>query len=1730
MELLSFYRTFFNSHPPTTLTESPFSHPKTPATTNFSSPTTTTLKPSYGSQPSVLSPACQDATISPKLSFSTTTTAVSPPVPSLNTNSSQVLSDPFPSSPPSFTTVQPQTQLNVPIPSFSPYFEHIHDHELSPDDFESNDSTDSEISPLNDQDDFSADFTHLSSQDNDIFPEFYTPSPFSSRNIYEKAKDPVTVKLVYKTAQPQTLSLNALPFFPPEINNVHSEPNEQLEMPISTYDLPEMPQLQSLPHLHLQLLFGDTKIIDLFALYDQGCTDCFLGEHVFNAFPDHIKNGLEKCNHSLMVASGSSNSKLIGKIDLLIQLKSDPTDKHPILFKHKVYVATNVKDDFYVGSDLLGNPAFMYGANCEELFLKYPVDYKLPIDPLGPLVHKTIPFYFMNANHLGALTQQDLFLYPQETATISCSLTKDTFQNKFVVVENFTHECSLFGEFNTNPVPHVFPQETFVDDQNLISLSLTNYGSIPLIYPKGSLCAKVELAKYVFDSELNSMEFISTERLVESFRNEDIKPEFPLEIHNLSPNLEQSHDAQLRDFFVPQQKRLPKILSKSDFTEEQFLNMFDLTDVDTSTKEKLIPIFLKHRQAFSHFPMDIRKCTSYEHHIELAGQPQLPRARQFQNKTLSKVAEGIENLIDYKVMVRGPERKHYSNFVPVAKPNGKIRLCCDLILLNKVIKTTNKVARMGSPQQLFYRFFTMKKIWSVDLNNAYFHMPVSEFTKEYYGMYSYKLTQDSISFVRVIQGEKSAVWSWNSLMNKLFGNVSNIASWLDDILLYGMSDDELVEIFRTVVEIVDENGLSIAPSKVCVAATKLLFLGFIIDKVNRCKQIPEAKIQGLQNLPIPLNYTGLNSFLMSLTYFAEHLPGLAIYLHELRAAFREKKKFPTLRWTTERNEHFIRAKAMLSTAIVNYFPDLSPGAYFKLYCDASYFFYGMVLINVTSTGEERTVSLFSGEFHEKNLNWSMYMKEFYAVIYATNRYIHYILDYHVIVYTDCKALLYISEAKIDNSLTYRLAMYLSGFDLAFKHCKGVDNISDFMSRPYMSYLNTDKFKARKPAEIESKVNSMTVKSFYPPEEVKALLTHNFTEISHDQARINACKNKATKLFQTFKSEKHQIKAKCCSDCVIDLNHINDDLTDYPHPPPDCESSSSKSCQHTFEVNNFDIGHHIFQRFLNVPHSSLFTRNPANNSLSLLNTVPVDANVFQANVYETCSQFHFESHPQINAIFPRLPDGSTIPEDSDSLTPLVEPPNELVSKADTFKSIVFRDGVLTVDTFIQAQRDDAQIALIHRRLSSSQKLVRNLASNYELISGVVFKKTADGFKPRIYIPDFLVPYVLHVEHVRPMGIHRKATVLSKTIAEKYYFPCILDRCKEFVRKCRLCAYVTKDTHPPPPFGHSRQILLPLEHIVMDFAVSLPPSSEGYTNILIVMDAYSRYSMFYPMKSRAAHEILHAFTFAYSNPFQIPSFITADNEKSFHEGTFANYMKALGVMFKPLIPYRPNSAGKVEANVMRCKDALSTFQREFGSRKNWPHYLPLVTAGLNNSVHTSLGKTPHMALFGFDRQSHCFDILRVYQADEPTETDPDQYLFKRISRAVIDKHIQFHNDKSITSNSNHLNKHTKDRDFKVGDKVYRIRHRHTYQQGINTQLEGRYTGLYTVKNVGQYNLLLVDDATLQEVRESKAHCKPFENQSDDFKVPYSTFKEIDNFSKKTHPMKTRSQVQHSITQAK
>ena len=354
-------------------------------------------------------------------------------------------------------------------------------------------------------------------------------------------------------------------------------------------------------------------------------------------------------------------------------------------------------------------------------------------------------------------------------------------------------------------------------------------------------------------------------------------------------------------------------------------------------------------------------------------------------------------------------------------------------------------------------------------------------------------------------------------------------------------------------------------------------------------------------------------------------------------------------------------------------------------------------------------------------------------------------------------------------------------------------------------------------------------------------------------------------------------------------------------------------------------------------------------------------------------------------------------------------------------------------------------------------------------------------------------------------------------------------RSYVTSCRICSYILADKRPRQNYGHSREIIGPLRHVVIDYAVSLPPSKEGYKHLIIIMCAFTRYCMILPMKTRESSELLKTFLTSWLPAFQYPEVITSDNELSFLHGDFGTHMKKMGVEFKPLPSYCPQSNGKVEAAVYRAKKALTSFAISLGSRSTWPQYLPLISMGINNFYHSSIKMSPFHALFCFKKSNPLIDVLRMDAVGVKIDRkDPDSFLMERIDRKIIDDYILFNDRKKISQNQKILNKNTIHRNFLVGDKVMRKVFFHSLGPQINRTLMGMYVGPYTVIKVLEYLLFMLDDSSdyvmnlksipnISEIpqeyiiKDHKNHCKLYKATSKSLKLPQSVMSDLDLLSK-------------------
>jgi hypothetical protein len=80
------------------------------------------------------------------------------------------------------------------------------------------------------------------------------------------------------------------------------------------------------------------------------------------------------------------------------------------------------------------------------------------------------------------------------------------------------------------------------------------------------------------------------------------------------------------------------------------------------------------------------------------------------------------------------------------------------------------------------------------------------------------------------------------------------------------------------------------------------------------------------------------------------------------------------------------------------------------------------------------------------LNYTVTEKEFLAVIYAINKFRHYITGYSTFVHTDHLAIKYLMNKPITNARVTRWLLLLQEFDITIVDRPGKENVvADFLS-------------------------------------------------------------------------------------------------------------------------------------------------------------------------------------------------------------------------------------------------------------------------------------------------------------------------------------------------------------------------------------------------------------------------------------------------------------------------------------------------------------------------------------------------------------------------------------------------------------------------------------------------------------------------------------------------------------
>ena len=232
---------------------------------------------------------------------------------------------------------------------------------------------------------------------------------------------------------------------------------------------------------------------------------------------------------------------------------------------------------------------------------------------------------------------------------------------------------------------------------------------------------------------------------------------------------------------------------------------------------------------------------------------------------------------------------------------------------------------------------------------------------------------------------------------------------------------------------------------------------------------------------------------------------------------------------------------------------------------------------------------------------------------------------------------------------------------------------------------------------------------------------------------------------------------------------------------------------------------------------------------------------------------------------------------------------------------------------------------------------------------------DGVLHRLYIHNdveyhqLVLPQRYHKKILQSLhndlghqGINRTLDLLR----ERVYWPTMTQDASSWIEQCRRCQVAKANYNiPKPKFGH----LIthnPLDLVCLDFT-KVDPSKGGKENILVMTDAFTKFSVAVTTNNQQALTVAKALVKCWFHVYGIPSCIHSDQGKSFDNKIINALCKMYGVERTMTSPYNPRGNLQCERFNHTMFSLLKTLTKE--QKGDWPSHLPALTFAYNGFDH-------------------------------------------------------------------------------------------------------------------------------------------------------------------------------------
>ena len=384
-----------------------------------------------------------------------------------------------------------------------------------------------------------------------------------------------------------------------------------------------------------------------------------------------------------------------------------------------------------------------------------------------------------------------------------------------------------------------------------------------------------------------------------------------------------------------------------------------------------------------------------------------------------------------------PSKSPYNSpLLLVPKKDSSWRLVIDYRRLNS--HTIPDRMPMPVISEVLTQLGGAKVFTSLDLLSGYHQVPLEEDSKP---LTAFSTHNEHYHFNVMPFGLTSAPLTFIRLMQAVLGNMPNVMTYLDDIIIFSKSVEEHFSILEKVLERLQSAGLKIKVRKCNFMRTELDFLGHTISAEGIKMQ--QSKIQCKINYPRPEKLKALRRFLGMVSYYRPFIRNFSTIAEPLNHLLRKDISFV---WTEKQQIAFEDLKSRLTTAPILTYPDFSKEFY--LACDASNTGLGAVLLQ-KGTKRLMPLSFASRSLNSAERKYSTTEKECLALVWGLKKFRHLILGFKVHILTDHRPLIDLFKKRtfVNNVKFSRWYLTILEFSPSFKYIPGKFNtLADGLSR------------------------------------------------------------------------------------------------------------------------------------------------------------------------------------------------------------------------------------------------------------------------------------------------------------------------------------------------------------------------------------------------------------------------------------------------------------------------------------------------------------------------------------------------------------------------------------------------------------------------------------------------------------------------------------------------------------